>query len=148
MQSNISFRFATNEDNQKIYDFALRAMSGTQLPRFAEDAGENLLDRIGKGNYKTVILAEDTMDDDSVIGYIEVDPDRTIDGEAVYLRGVYVLPQYRRKGVGKRLLKMMVHEKRKRGEDVRVLAYTEDGLRFWQDYGFNIAHYSLQYNPK
>jgi GNAT superfamily N-acetyltransferase len=83
-----------------------------------------------------------------VIGYIEVDPDRTIEGSAVYLRGIYVLPEYRRGGIGKRLLQMMVKEKRKEGEELRVRAFTEEGLRFWQDFGFNIAHYSLQYNPK
>ncbi|MHA2091213.1 MAG: GNAT family N-acetyltransferase, partial [Candidatus Kariarchaeaceae archaeon] len=125
---HISFRFATKSDNQKIYDFAMRAISGTQLPRFAEDAGENLLDRIEKGKEKSVILAEDHNLDESVIGYIEVDPDRTIEGSAVYLRGIYVLPEYRRGGIGKRLLQMMVKEKRKSGEELKVRAFTEEGL--------------------
>lgn len=143
---DIAYRFTTKDDNQKIYDFALRGITGTIIPKFAEDAGENLWERIEGGGYENVIVAEDTRSDDQVVGFIEVDPNRGISGETVYIRGIYVLDEYRRMGIGKKLLKLMVNEKAKRGEKLFVRAFTQYGLKFWENFGFKISHYSLFYD--
>ncbi|MHA2251455.1 MAG: GNAT family N-acetyltransferase [Candidatus Kariarchaeaceae archaeon] len=146
---NISFRFTTSGDNAKIYDFAMRAISGTILPEFAEDAGDNLWERIEGGGYENVILAEDKDRESQVVGYIEVNPEKGDPGESVYITGIYVLPEYRRFGIGKKLLRMMVKEKRKKGEKLYVMAYKPDGVKFWEDFGFTIANYSLVFEtPK
>ena len=142
--SDISYRFATKEDSQKIYELALRAVSSMDIPRFAEDAGDDLFERINKGE-KSVIIAEDTTINDNVIGYIEMEADSLLDGDAVFIREIYVLPEYRRGGIGKRMLEMMLKEITQNEKHIRVNAYTEDELKFWEFLGFKIRFYSLNY---
>lgn len=144
----INYRFATEEDREKIYEFALQAIKYSQIPEFAKDAGENLQERVSTEDPNNVILAIDTNQENNVVGYIEVDPTSKEKSKFILIKGIYVLPEYRRKGVGKKLLTMMKEEKCGHNEQLRVQAFTESGLRFWENFGFKIHHYSLYYNPK
>ena len=142
VNSNIRFRFADKADSTKIYDFAMRAISESILPRFAQDAGEDLNERITNGDPNNVAIAEDH---DEVVAYIEIDPKRSTQKKVIYIRGIFVLGGYRRQGIGNKLLKMMREEKCKNGEELYVDAFTPQGVKFWKALGFEIDHYVVKY---
>ena len=138
----ISYRFATDDDRESIYDFALQAIQYSDIPEFAEDAGQNLQERISEGDPENVIVAIDSDQEEKIVGYIEVEPHQT----HMLIRGIYVLPEYRRQGIGQKLLKMMQENKCKNNEQIRVHAFTEAGKRFWEEIGFKIHHYALYFD--
>ncbi|MDH5404367.1 MAG: GNAT family N-acetyltransferase [Candidatus Heimdallarchaeota archaeon] len=146
-QDKIIYRFASKEDADQIYDFAMKAMVGTSLPEFAKDAGEGLQDRIIDGDPNNILLAID-QDQGNIIAYVEVEKSYSPKINAFYIRGIYVLPDYRRIGVGRKLLSIIKKEKCTSHEELRVNAFTTDGLRFWEAYGFKVHHYSLFYDHK
>lgn len=141
--SDITFRFATKEDNEIIYDFAMRAISESILPMFAEDAGDGLYERISTGDPRNVAIAE--VKDEGIVGYIEIDPTRSTRKEVVYLRGIFVLEDFRRLKIGNTLLKKMQDEKCKEGEKLYVDAYSKYALKFWRSLGFDIERYVVKY---
>ena len=106
---DVNIRFATKEDNEIIYDFAMRTSSESILPRFAEDAGIELYERISTGDPRNVAIAE--VEGEGIVAYIEIDPNRSTRKEVTYIRGIFVLEDFRRRKIGRRLLKMMQDEK-------------------------------------
>lgn len=145
---NIRYRVAVPEDHEKVVEFAMQALYDAKLPRFAQDIGEALVERIKTGEPGNVIIAEDLTADDKIVGYLEIDSSRSKVGKAFYIGTIYVLPEYRRRHVGKNLFFTMLEEKCQHNEQIRVEALTEDELRFWKSLGFRIHHYSLFYNPQ
>lgn len=143
----INLRFATAKDKDQIYDFALAAIAGADLPEFAQDAGNDLQERIDEGDPDNVLIAEDSTMQDKIIGYIELDPSRSKKRHAVYIKGIYVLDEYRRRGIGKDMLKIIRDNRVDEDIQLRVEAFTTQGLRFWENFGFEIHHYSLFHNP-
>jgi len=142
----IVIRFAKTEDKEAIYEFALSAIAGTSLPEFAEDAGEHLQERIEQGNPENVLIAEDTNESGQIIGYIELDPTRTRKQDVVYIRGIYVLPDYRRRGIGNSMLRMVRRHSVSNQIQLRVEAFTEEGRKFWNNFGFKVHHYSMYHD--
>lgn len=140
---DINFRFATKEDNEIIYDFAMRAISESILPRFAEDAGIGLYERISSGDPRNVAIAE--VEEEGIVAFIEIDPDRSTRNKVVYISGIFVLEAFRRRKIGRRLLKMMQDEKCTEGESLYVDAYTEEGVKFWKSLNFDIDRYVVKY---
>lgn len=139
----IGFRFATSDDKDSIYQFSWEAIAGASLPEFAEDAGHDLQARIEQGDPENVLLAEDTKNNNKVIGYIELAPHGSMRRNAIYIRGIYVLPEYRRRGIGSEMLKIVRKNKLEGDIELRVHAFTQAGLKFWENYGFKVHHYSL-----
>ena len=121
----------------------MRAISESILPRFAEDAGIELYDRISSGDPRNVGIAE--VEGYGIVAYIEIDPNRSTRKEVMYIRGIFVLEDFRRRKIGRRLLKMMQDEKCTEGEQLYVDAYTEDGVKFWKSLGFNVDRHVLKY---
>jgi len=141
----IVLKFADNSDKEAIYAFALEAIKGASLPAFAEDAGENLQERIETSDAHNVLLAIDTKEANKIIGFIELDPTRS-EEKVTYIRGIYVLREYRRRGIGQHMLRIIRSNTKERRVQLRVHAFTKEGLRFWEDYGFKIHHYSLYHD--
>jgi GNAT superfamily N-acetyltransferase len=126
-----------------IYNFAMDAIAGADLPEFAQDAGDNLQERIDQGNPNNVVVAFDTTTHDRIIGYIELDPDRDTRKEVTHIRGIYVLPEYRRRGIGRDMLEIIREHVVSQNVQLRIDAFTQAGLKFWENYGFKIHHYAL-----
>ena len=80
-----------------------------------------------------------------IVGYIEIDPTRSTRKLVVYIRGIFVLEDFRRMKIGNTLLKMMQDEKCKEGEKLYVDAYSEYSLKFWRSLGFDIDRYVVKY---
>ncbi len=145
-EEKIVYRFATADDRDQIYDFALKALNDPRLPDFAEDIGDELLERIRTGDPTTVLLALNGKTNE-IIGYIEMGEHKTIKGKKIfYIRGIYVLPEYRRHGIGRELFNRMLREKCKDAVQIRVDAFTEEGLNFWKNLNFKVHHYALYLN--
>lgn len=135
----IGLRVATADDFQGIYDFAMKAISDSILPAFAANAGIDLQDRMMNGETTTVI-AEDGAD---IVAYTELDLSRK---NAVFIRGVYVLPSHRRQGIGGKLLNMVRNEFCKSGEKIRVEAFTTEGRQFWESLNFEVSKFIMELN--
>ncbi len=140
----IIYRFATDDDRELIYDFALQAIANASIPAFAADVGADLQERISEGEMDDVLLAIDP-DTNQIVGYIEIDRNMGRSKDVFYIMGIYVLPPYRRLGVGTNLLKKMHQMVCKNNEELRIRAFTKEGVRFWESLNFKIHHYSMQY---
>jgi ribosomal protein S18 acetylase RimI-like enzyme len=63
---------------------------------------------------------------------------------------VFIHPEYRREGQGRRLTQALVEWLKTNGAaDIQsgVVAGNVRGLRFWEAMGFQIVRYTLQYRP-
>ena len=142
--SDIIFRFATAEDVELVYEFALNAIASAEIPVFAADVGDGIQERITEGDVRNLILAEDP-DEGKIVGYAEVDPKKS---GRILIMGVFVLPEYRRRGIGKKILQMILDEICTNHEDLYVKAFTDHGVKFWQAYGFDVEFHIMEYrNP-
>ena len=145
-KEGIRYRFADSNDKDSIYAFALDAIAGADLPSFAEDAGHNLQQRIDKTEGNNVLIAEDISEEFKIIGYIELDPEHTNEPNISYIRGIFVLPNYRRRGIGQNMLNLIISYISENNRQLRVAAFTKEGLYCWKNYGFNIHHYALYHD--
>ncbi|MBI3997879.1 MAG: GNAT family N-acetyltransferase [Armatimonadetes bacterium] len=62
----------------------------------------------------------------------------------------FIYPEFRREGLGRRMAQAIIEWLRTNGADEiqsGVVAGNLRGLRFWEAVGFQIARYSLIYNP-
>lgn len=143
----IAYRFATIEDLPEIHEFAVAALKDADmLPNFAASMGVDMLERIDlyPGN---VLLAEDNKDGHrSIIGFIEIDATR-IKESAFFIRGIYVLPEYRRQGIGRKLINTILEKKCTKGQQLRVESFGESETKFWESLGFKVHHVSLYTTP-
>jgi len=123
-KEGVRYRFANSNDKDSIYAFALDAIAGADLPSFAEDISQEF----------------------KIIGYIELDPEHTNEPNISYIRGIFVLPNYRRRGIGQNMLNLIISYISKNNRQLRVAAFTKEGLNFWKNYGFKIHHYALYHD--
>lgn len=136
----IEIRSARHEDIENVTDFVYRALNDSELlPVFAQDVGEDFKVRLQQEN--TIILAVE-KESETIVGFVEYDPKRSNE-KADYLCGLYVLPNYRGVGVGKRLVNTMRDQRRAMGKQLRVEAINDKEKNLWQKFGFGIHHYSL-----
>lgn len=142
--SDIIYRFANTDDVELVYEFALHAIASSVIPVFAADVGEGLQERITEGNVRNLILAED-LDEGKIVGYAEVDRKHK---SRILIMGVFVLPEYRRQGIGKRILQMILDEICTNHEDLYVRAFTDHGVKFWQSYGFDVEFHVMEYKNR
>ena len=89
------------------------------------------------------MIALDTKESNKIIGYIELDPAKTGTKRYKRIRGIFVLPDYRRRGIGRTMLRLLLKHTIEEGVQLRIDAFTEEGRKFWQAYDFKIHHYSL-----
>lgn len=143
----ITYRFATIDDLPEIHEFAIAALKDADiLPNFAKTMGVDMLERIDlyPGN---VLLAEDNKDDhSSIIGFLEIDATR-IRESAFFIRSIYILPEYRRQGIGRKLIHIILEKKCTKGQQLRVESFGESETKFWESLGFKVHHVSLYTTP-
>ncbi|MHA1990503.1 MAG: GNAT family N-acetyltransferase [Candidatus Hodarchaeales archaeon] len=146
-KNKIEYRFAIPDDISTIHDFAVAALKDTVIPGFAKSVGVEMLERIElhPGN---IVLAEHIETnkkgeiDREVVGFIEIDATR-IKENAFYIRGIYVLSEFRRQGIGKKLLDIILEKKCTRNQQLRAEAYSDFETKFWESLNFKRHHVSL-----
>lgn len=136
---DIDIRFAKEEDIANVTEFALIALSdSSMLAIFASDIGSDMMNRIQTTGPQNTILAIDKNDDNAIIGFSEVDPERSEVGKYYFLSGLYVLPNYRGKGIAQKLVKRMLEDKCSQGEELIVSAFSQAERRVWEKLMFKV----------
>ena len=88
-QDNITIRYANQSDIEKVTEFALVALNdSSMLTKFASDIGSEFSTRLELNGPEYTILAIDS-ETDSIIGFIEIDPDRSAKNKFFYVSGMY-----------------------------------------------------------
>lgn len=146
-EEKIEYRFATPDDVSTIQDFAYTALNDTIIPGFAKSVGAEMLERIEL--YPGNVLISERIEtenaneiDREIVGFIEIDATR-IKENAFYIRGIYVLPEFRRKGIGRKLLNIILDKKCTQNQQLRAESYSDFETQFWESLKFRRHHVSL-----
>ena len=140
---DLEIRFAQEEDIENVTEFALIALNdSSMLTLFASDIGSEMMNRFRTSGPQNTILALDRKQN-SIIGFIEVDPERSKEGICYFLSGLYILPYYRYKGIASKLVKQMLEQKCTKGEELIVKAFSDKEKRVWESLTFKTKSTTL-----
>lgn len=64
----------------------------------------------------------------------------------LYIRQFYILPEFQRKGLGRKTIKALQEQYNTKTLDVEVMAWNEIGFNFWKKAGFKLRCYSMRLN--
>ena len=143
--SNIEVRFAHASDIPNVTEFALIALNdSSMLAKFAQDIGSDFTHRLETTGPENTILAIDKDNNDAIIGFSEIDPERSEPGKFYVLTGLYVLPSHRGKGIAHRLVQKMLESKCSQGEELLVQAFNESEKKVWEKLLFNVKITTLK----
>ena len=146
---SIEIRFASAADIPNVTEFALIALNdSSMLAKFAQDIGSDFTHRLETTGPENTILAIDKSNKNAIIGFSEIDPERSKPGEYYILTGLYVIPSYRSKGIGQQLVNKMLEEKCKNGEELIVNAFNDSERKVWEKLNFSIQKMSLSMKQK
>ena len=129
--ADVAIRLARADERQQLEDLQRRA--SLALGEYNEqleahpDAIELPLEQIGQGN---VFVAEL---DDRIVGFAAL----LIDGDLAELDGLFVEPAHWRRGVGAALVEVAVHEARRQGLAMMVVA-NPSAQAFYERCGFTV----------
>ena len=140
----IEVRFAQESDIPNVTEFALIALNdSSMLAKFAQDIGSEFTHRLETTGPENTILAIDKNNNNAIIGFSEVDPERSKPGKYYFLTGLYVLPNYRGKNIATNLVRKMLEEKCKNGEELLVQAFNESEKKVWENLLFKVKTTTL-----
>lgn len=143
-ETSIEVRFANKTDIANVTEFALIALSdSSMLAKFAQDIGSEFTHRLETTGPQNTILALDKKNNNAIVGFSEVDPERSKQGKYYFLSGLYVLPDYRSKGIASQLVRRMLEEKCKNGEELIVQAFNESEKKVWEKLLFSVKSTTL-----
>lgn len=143
-ENDIEIRFAHASDIPNVTEFAYLALNdSSMLAKFAQDIGSDFTHRLETTGPENTILAIDTNSNNAIIGFSEVDPERSKPGQYYFLTGLYVLPSYRGKGIASRLVKKMLEEKCSGGEELLVQAFNDSEKKVWENLLFKVKTTTL-----
>ena len=139
MSSTINFRFAKSEDIPDASDFVLIALNDIGMQtECVEVLGSEFTNRLETHGPQNTLLAFDTTNNNSIIGFLELDPEKSQKGH-YFIRNLYVLPAYRHQGIATNIVQKMLEEKCEPGEELLIQVCNECDLKYWE---------KLQFTPK
>ena len=125
----MKLRQATKKDFEGICELVQKLYGEKVLKKIDEDWRKDYLKLL-----KSIFIVEENK---KIIAYISID----INENSVYIADLYVLPEYRRKGIATKLIKFVDEvRKNKNKRYLRVDVRTKDkpALRFYEKFGFII----------
>lgn len=141
---SIEIRFASAQDIPNVTEFALIALNdSSMLAKFAQDIGSDFTHRLETTGPENTILAIDKENKNAIVGFSEVDPEQSKPGKYYLLTGLYVLPSYRSKGIGVKLVDKMLQEKCSNGEELIVDAFNDSERKIWEKLNFSFKKMEL-----
>ena len=141
---SIEISFASSEDIPNVTEFALIALNdSSMIAKFAQDFGSDFTHRLETTGPQNTILAIDKDNKNAIIGFAEVDPERSKPGKYYFLSGLYVIPNYRGRGIATKLVDKMLTEKCSGGEELIVDAFNESERKVWENLKFTVHTYNL-----
>jgi ribosomal protein S18 acetylase RimI-like enzyme len=140
-----SLRKATLDDIEKLIDFRIKFLKEIQnLPSdkemviFKNTLREFFLEKMGTGDF-IAWLAEinDKIIATSGLSFMQKPPHFiNITGKFAYIMNMYTEPEWRRRGIGSKLLDKLIEEIKKKSINSVVLHSTEAGRALYEKYGF------------
>ena len=140
----LEIRFAKDEDVENVTEFALIALNdSSMLTVFASDIGSDMMNRIQTTGPQNTLLALNKNDNNAIIGFAEVDPERSVEGKYYFLSGLYVLPTFRNRGIASKLVRKMLTDKCPNREELIVTAFDEKEKQVWETLMFKLKSVTL-----
>lgn len=139
MSSTIELRFANANDIPDATDFVLVALNDLGMQNdCVEVLGSKFTNRLETYGPQNTLLAFDQSNNDSIIGFLEIDPIKSTKGQ-FFISNLYVLPNYRHRGIATSLVRKMLEDKCQPGEELLVQVCKEDDIKYWE---------KLEFTPK
>lgn len=114
----------------------LRADEGADNPMTSEEVATQMASFLGGSTYEIHVLVVDGED----AGYGMVDVTRT----PRYLRHLFIEPALRRKGLGRRLIELIVATFPDPAIDIEVLAWNRPAIAFYERLGFALRYHGMR----
>ena len=73
---------------------------------------------------------------------------KCLNGKVAYIMNMFTLPNYRKQGIGTKLLKKVVEEAKNRGYKRITLHATDAGRTLYEKYGFKDSHGYMVFNAE
>lgn len=135
MNTILDFRTATSTDIPEASEFVLMALNDIGMQNdCVELLGSEFTNRLQRFPQNT-LLAFDKSNNEAIIGFLEIDPDKSSPGN-YFIKNLYVLPAYRKKGIASNLVSRMIQEKCTSGDEVHVEVCNENDRRYWEKLQF------------
>jgi predicted acetyltransferase len=145
--SNITYYKATSEDVQLLAEYRIRfalELSGEQAPETIQMLKEQMLTYFSTAISQNTCISMIAKCDGKVAGigsfHIREMPGnfKNPSGKWGYIMNMYTVPEFRRKGVCKNILNLLVEEGRKQGITAFDLHATKEGELVYKQNGFEI----------
>ncbi|MFX1388500.1 MAG: GNAT family N-acetyltransferase [Promethearchaeota archaeon] len=140
-----SLRKATLDDVEKLIDFRIKFLKEIQnLPSdkemviFKNTLREFFLEKMKTGDFMSW-LAEinNQIIATSGLSFMQKPPHFiNITGKFAYIMNMYTKPEWRKKGIGSKLLEKLIEEIKKKSINSVILHSTEAGRALYEKYGF------------
>jgi GNAT superfamily N-acetyltransferase len=150
----IEYRFATLSDMELLLQTRIALIEEDSGPFseqdkevFAENCRKVMEKGLKSGAFFAVLaFCDNTFAGTASVSLYHVLPGRKLpQGGNAYIQNVYVVPGYRRSGIGKNLIEMAVNEARRLGYYRITLHATSKGKLLFERCGFKQEEVSLQY---
>ena len=145
LSTTIELRFATVSDNPNVSDFVLIALNdSTILRNCSEHIGSDFLTRLGANEFGNLLLAFDNQNNNAIIGFLELDPSKSVAKKNHFIANIYVLPRYRSRGIASSLVHKILEEKCTNGEELVVEVNDERERKYLESLHFNTKNTILK----
>ncbi len=135
MNTIVELRFVETNDIPEASEFVLMALNDMGMQNDCIDLlGSEFTDRLQRFP-KNILLAFDKSNNDTIIGFLEIDPDKSTPGHIV-IKNLYVLPAYRKQGIATSLVNKMIEQKCSVGDELHVEVSNENDKRYWEKLQF------------
>ena len=136
MSATVELRFANAKDIPDAADFVLIALNDIGMQtECVEVLGTEFTNRLETYGPQYTLLAFDKSNNDSIIGFLEIDPEKSKKGH-YFISNLYVLPAYRHQGIATMLVQKMLESKCEPGEELLVQVCNECDLKYWEKLEF------------
>jgi ribosomal protein S18 acetylase RimI-like enzyme len=151
----IEYRKATVKDASDLTALRIKMLCEDNdycaelVEKMRASAKDYFLQELANGNF----IARLAVDGDKIIGacgmsLLAIPPDdRSITGKTAYISGMYVEPDYRRKGIAKNILLEIMEDARKENCERMVLDTTQSGKKLYEKYGFKLSPTVMAHYP-
>ena len=147
MNTAIELRFANADVIPEASDFVFTALNDNGIQNdCVETLGNEFTNRLERYPQNT-LFAIDNSNNDSIVGFLELDPDKSSNGHH-FIRNLYVLPPYRKQGIATNLVNKMLEEKCASGEELLVEVSNENDKNYWEKLQFTTNLYVLSLKIK
>lgn len=129
-----------NEDNTYTTEFNTQLLNRTN--EFLTNGIEqnSLLTFVAEEEHKIVSMG--------CIGYFILPPnDWCSSGKTAYVGNVFTIPSYRRKGIAKEILKLLIEDAKERSCERILLNTSEQGEKLYKEIGFEFSPTAMAFYP-